>query len=169
VYGIYPTDAPIPLQFKKEAWRMTWIKNLRYWRMLVEHMGFPIAKVNEPDQVGNLGFPFSQDGNVEGDILLKNCTKHFPREEIFDGLDFTFAKPFYQRRWEHLPETLQQVAHLDLGFDALLWVTGRQPPNLVGKTWRELTVAQQTAWKKFGCTPVFYDRKLCRIDKPDPF
>jgi len=52
VQGLYPADSP-DLLLPREPWKTTWIKNTRYWRMLVDEMGFPIAKANEPEMMGS--------------------------------------------------------------------------------------------------------------------
>jgi hypothetical protein len=127
--------------------------------MLVEHMGFPVAKVNEPDMVGSW----------QHDILLKNCTKYFPKDEIFTGLDFNNAMPFYQRRWEHLPSELQEAAKDVLGYGPGRWNGAHDATLLKGKSWKELTVSQKKVLEQLDCSPIRYDRNECRIRTPiDP-
>jgi len=158
VLGLYPSDAPEPLLFKKEVWRTTWIKNLRYWRMLVEYMGFPIAKVNEPEQIG--------DWEYEG--LLKNCTQKLPRNEIFEGLDFSVAMPLHQRRWERLPRKIQQIAEDILGFNKAKWNRRHTADRITNKSsWKELTIAERNAWLTLECSPVKFDRRECHVLRPD--
>jgi hypothetical protein len=123
--------------------------------MLVEHMGFPVAKVNEPDMVGSW----------QHDSLMKNCTNYFPKDEIFIGLDFDNAMPFYQRRWELLPSELQEAARDLLGYGPERWNGARDATLLKGKSWKELTISQKEVLEKLDCSSSRYGRDKCRIRK----
>lgn len=125
----------------------------------MEHMGFPVAKVNEPDMVGTW----------QVDVLMNNCTKYFPRDEIFAGLDFSYAMPFYQRRWEFLPAELQEAAKDVLGYGPGKWNGAHDADLLKGKSWKELTISQKEVLERLECSAIKYDRNECRIRTPiDP-
>eukprot|EP00536_Pseudo-nitzschia_multiseries_P016575 jgi/Psemu1/328275/estExt_fgenesh1_pg.C_11540001 len=68
VAALYPSNPVEPLGTE------AWIKNHGYWRLLVDHMGFPVAKSNEPDQIG---IQFTRRENIrlfQHSPMLKNCT-----------------------------------------------------------------------------------------------
>jgi len=118
-YGLYPTDAPEFLRSPEHAWKTTWIKNAPYWNALVAHVGFPIAKANEPEQApllsGGRGKGKGDDGFGEvisddhrggawrNHPLLRNCTKHFPPMREFVVDDDDDDDPGYESSspWKH--------------------------------------------------------------------
>jgi len=165
VQGLYPADSP-DLLLPREPWKTTWIKNTRYWRMLVDEMGFPIAKANEPEMMGSwyelreskMAWPRSP--------LLKNCTQFFPMDEMFKGLNFKLAKPFYKRKWMNLPHTLQILANVTLGFNEHMWDRAQDSPQLAGKPWNKLSTAKQEALEALECSKLHYDQNDCRVQHP---
>ena len=165
VQGLYPADSPDLLK-PKEAWKRTWSKNTRYWRMLVDAMGFPIAKANEPEQTGT--FSQLQDSKLawKNDPMLKACTKSLPWNKLFNGLDFTIAKPFYQRKWVDLPENIQHLAQDTLGFKQDQWDRAKDSLLLAGKPWSSLSLTKQKALMVLGCSKLHYDHQGCRVQNP---
>ena len=164
VQGLFPTEPPELLN-TTELWELTWIKNTRYWRMLIEHMGFPIAKINEPEMSG--GWDRLEDSLVawKNNPLLKNCTKNIKQrmDELFKGLDFEKAKPFFQQRWDKLPSDLQTLAGQQLGYKQAIWDKGQKPLELKGKRWHKLTEEHKAALSKLGCSKLMYKKDLCYV------
>lgn len=162
VQGLYPADSTEILT-PREEWKRTWIKNTRYWRMLVEHMGFPIAKVNEPKQTGHWYQYRESKIAWQNDPLMKNCTKFIPWDELVTDLNFEMAKPFYQRKWNNLPPDIQIVASDTLGFTKKTWDRAQGSPKLAGKAWNMLSVTQQRALERLECSKVRYDKNICVV------
>mmetsp|Transcript_23144 Transcript_23144/g.23427 ORF Transcript_23144/g.23427 Transcript_23144/m.23427 type:complete len:107 (-) Transcript_23144:217-537(-) len=98
--------------------------------------------------------------------LLKNCTQFFPMDEIFDGLNFKLAKPFYKRKWMNLPHTLQILANVTLGFNEHMWDRAQDSPKLAGKPWNKLSTAKQEALEALECSKLHYDQNDCRVQHP---
>ena len=152
VHGIYPSDLPDNLGKRREIFGSTWIKKLRYWRLLVQQMGFPIAKLNEPDQVGS-----------RNDMLLKNCTKHYPLpSEMFEWMKFEVAKPYFQQEWDDLIPKLKTAVSETLGYEKAIWNSGENSKTLREKKWDQLTDVQRGVLTKLGCTKMMFNRKQCR-------
>ena len=82
VMGLYPTDAPRYLRKKGPSW----IRNIRYWKELVKHQGFPIAKENVPSMIG----PSTNDQPFWDNPLLSNCTRYLNRTEWM-SLELNFS------------------------------------------------------------------------------
>jgi len=164
VQGLYPTDSPELLK-PQELSQLTWIKNTRYWRMLVDHMGFPIAKANEPDMTG--GWYTLRESLVAwvNDPMLKTCTEHImPKlEELFEGLDFDKAKAFHKQKWGQLSPEMQQMARETLGYDLETWDSGTASAELAGKTWNQLEQSHRSAIEVFECSKLMYEKKACRV------
>jgi hypothetical protein len=72
VYGIYPSDAPSSF-LEKNRHRM-WARNTPYWRAMKSELNFPLAKVNQINQVG------------KGLQKVKECTKY--SDNILEMFDF---------------------------------------------------------------------------------
>jgi hypothetical protein len=155
VHGLYPSDTPDTLVFKREVFRTTWIKNLRYWHFLVEQMGFPIAKVNEPEQVGS-----------RNDMLLRNCTKYYPPpSEMFEGMNFDLAKPYFKHKWGELALNLRSSALKTLGYEKARWNSGCDTKALSQKKWDQLEDVQQDVLTSLGCSKMMFNRNEChRVD-----
>lgn len=164
VAGIYPGDSAGKMR-RRDANRRTWIKNTRYWRLLVDHMGFPIAKANEPEQVGAQYIYSENKVSWENNPLLKTCTIHIMNrlDELFDRdlPSFKMAKPYYLRRWSNIPPKLQALATANLGYTESIWNNRNDSPILAGKKWKELTRTQQQTLHKFGCTMLSYNQNGC--------
>ena len=165
VQGLYPADSPESLGTRFD-WKRTWIKNTRYWRMLADDMGYPIAKANEPEQTGSWYQLRESKVAWKNDPMLKNCTKFFPWEEIFDGLNFKMAKPFHKRKWRNLPPNMQTLARDTLGFDESKWDRAQDSPILVGKSWNMLSLMKQKALITLECSKLHYNQNNCRVQNP---
>jgi len=126
-------------------------------------MGFPIAKVNEPKQTGHWYQYRESQVAWQNDPLMKNCTKFIPWDELVTDLNFQMAKPFYQRKWNDLPDDIKMVASETLGFTRLSWNRAQGSPKLSGKAWNMLSVTQQRALEKLECTKVRYDKNECVV------
>jgi len=74
VYGIYPSDAPSSF-LEKNRHRM-WARNTPYWRAMKSELNFPLAKVNQLNQVGR------------GLKKLEECTKY--SYNILEMFDFKY-------------------------------------------------------------------------------
>lgn len=165
VQGLYPTE-PTELLKTSQIWKLSWAKDTRYWRMLVDHAGFPIANVNEPGQTGGWYHLDEAKSGWSHDPLLKNCTKHImPKIDVlFDGLNFdALAKPFHRRLWRDIPGDLRVVAKIKLGYtDPEGWDRGLYPPALKGKyRWYDLSKGEQDVLARFECSMVPYDAGEC--------
>jgi hypothetical protein len=82
VGGLFPTDVPLEL-ITKDGWLFrSWIQHVPFWRLLVDHMGFPAAKVIVRDG--------SNGKLVTGvqDPILRNCTRYLDRT-IFKEIENT--------------------------------------------------------------------------------
>jgi hypothetical protein len=175
IKGLWPTEPPDPLGTRDLRF-LTWIKNTRYWKLLIEHAGFPIAKVNEPDQSG--GWYQLRESKVfwPRNPLLKTCTQHImgDLDTLFAGLDFGKARPFYKQTWDQLSPELQTLAREGLGFDESSWNDGEKyqlkknkrsnksnTDNLLAP-WQELTQTQQSAWEELECSPLLYTKEVCQ-------
>merc|ERR1712048_777383 len=129
-------------------------------------MGFPIAKANEPEQVGQWWQLRESKLAWRNDPMLKNCTAFAPWDEIFDGLNFKMAKPFHKRKWRNLPPDVQALASDVLGFDEHKWDRAQDSPLLAGKPWNTLSLAKQNALKALECSKLHYDQNDCRVQNP---
>jgi len=129
-------------------------------------MGFPIAKANEPEQTGSWYQLRESKVAWKIDPMLKNCTKFFPWEEIFDGLNFKMAKPFHKRKWRNLPPNMQTLARDTLGFDESKWDRAQDSPILVGKSWNMLSLMKQKALITLECSKLHYNQNNCRVQNP---
>jgi len=87
-------------------------------------------------------------------------------DEIFDGLNFKLAKPFYKRKWSNLPHEMQILANEILGFNEHIWDRAQDSPKLIGKPWNKLSTAKQDALKALECSKLHYDKNDCRVQHP---
>ena len=84
-------------------------------------------------------------------------------DELFKGLDFEKAKPFFQQRWDKLPPDLQTLASQQLGYKQAIWDKGQKPLELKGKRWHKLTEEHKAALSKLGCSKLMYKKDLCHV------
>jgi hypothetical protein len=115
-------------------------------------MGFPIAKVNEPEHVGS-----------PNDFLLRNCTKHYPPpSEMFEGMNFDLAKPYYQQDWDDLDPNLRLVVAEALGLEKQRWNRGvYSSEEFSEKGWDQLSDTQRDALNSLGCSKLMFNRNKC--------
>lgn len=78
VAGLFPTDVPFEM-ITKDRWNFrSWIQHVPFWRILVEKMGFPAAKVIVRD--GSTGELITG----AGDPMLRNCTRYWNFSSLKD-------------------------------------------------------------------------------------
>lgn len=166
VAGVYPADS-VGALVPEDMRVATWIKNIGYWRMLVDHMGFPVAKANEREQVAIQSTLEEKILSWQNNPLLKTCTSHIMDrlDELFnkDLPTFRSAKPFFKRRWVNLPPNLQELAEKTLGYNEKIWNRANDSPILAGKKWKDLTVTQQQALQKLECSMLQYNQDGCHV------
>lgn len=167
VHGLYPADSMGPLVRRDETKRI-WIKNTRYWRLLVDYMGFPIAKSNEAEQ---FGAQFILSENIpffKNNPLMKNCTsKILPHLDELYGIElpsFKIAKSFYKLSWADLPAEMQVKVKEMLGFDEETWDRKEYSRSLVGKKWDDLSRKQQALLIKLECSKLRFNKDRCFQD-----
>jgi len=162
---LYPADSMGNL-VREDPTKRIWIKDVRYWRLLVDHMGFPILKSNESEQFGE---QFILRENIhfwKSNPLMKACTSllldHL--DEFFDPNalpSFATAKTYPKRGWDELPPDLRELAGTALGFDAETWNAKHRPPGLAGKQWDDLADSEREALVVLECTRLNFDKNRC--------
>lgn len=165
VTALYPADSMGNL-VREDPTKRIWIKDVRYWRLLVDHMGFPILKSNESEQFGE---QFILRENIhfwKSNPLMKACTSllldHL--DEFFDPNalpSFATAKTYPKRGWDELPPDLRELAGTALGFDAETWNAKHRPPGLAGKQWDDLADSEREALVVLECTRLNFDKNRC--------
>ena len=83
--GLYPADSFHNLVQRAKNKR-SWKNNLRYWHLLVDHMGFPVAKTDDTDHHATQETLQEDIGMWESNPMLAKCTKHIidHLQELFD-------------------------------------------------------------------------------------
>jgi len=164
VTGLYPADSMGQL-IRRDPTKRIWIKDTRYWRLLVDHMGFPILKSNESEQFGQ---QFVLSENIpfwKNNPLMKTCTSLIldRLELLFDTNlpSFKTAKPYIKREWVELPQDLQQLAETKLGFDIETWNQKQYSPLLDGKKWNDLSGSKQAALMRLECSKLNFNMNRC--------
>ena len=168
VKGLYPAQPPDPLK-SKEVTKSSWNKNSRYWRMLVDRMNFPVAKIDEPEHIGKWSSLQESKLAWQAHPLLDTCTEHLWTNfnSLFDGLDFDNAKPIHEQNWESVPGIVKDRVIDDLGYDESSWKrsdASADAPYLSGKSWHKLTKPRRTALEEMECSELMYNKKLCAVN-----